>query len=146
MTANAAPMASMSIGVLARLTGCKVETIRYYESTGLMASPPRTEGGHRVYGQAHLQRLAFIRKARALGFSMEQVNSLLSMADAEHPECAKVADEAERHLLGVRQRIADLKKLERTLSNTLAQCHRGDQPQCAILDALLDTGQSTITA
>jgi len=129
----------ISIGELARLTGCKVETIRYYERTGLLANPPRTEGGHRAYGQAHLQRLSFVRKARALGFSMEQINSLLAMADAEHPDCATVAIEAERHLVSVRPRIEDLQKLEQTLSDTLAQCHRGDQPNCAILDVLQDT-------
>jgi len=136
MASNRKILAAMGIGELARLTDCKVETIRYYERTGLMPSPPRTEGGHRVYGQTHLQRLTFIRKARALGFTMEQINSLLSMVDGEHQSCAIVAVEAERHLASIRQRIEDLQRLELTLSDTLAQCHRGDRPDCAILDAL----------
>jgi len=139
MSAKTQVFTGLSIGELARMTDCKVETIRYYERTDLMPAPPRTAGGHRVYGEAHLQRLTFIRKARALGFSMEQINSLLSMVDAERQSCATVAVEAERHLVSIRQRIEDLQRLEQTLSDTLAQCHRGDQPDCAILDALQAT-------
>jgi len=131
---------TMSIGELARLTGCKVETVRYYERTGLMTDPPRTEGGHRVYGQTHLQRLTFIRKGRDLGFSMEQINSLLSMIDAKRETCSEVAAKAERHLSSIRSRIDDLQRLERSLSETLAKCHRGDDPDCAILEALSGRG------
>jgi len=136
MTTTPQNFAGLSIGELSRLTDCKVETIRYYERTDLMPSPPRTAGGHRVYAQAHLQRLTFIRKSRALGFSMEQIKSLLSMVDADRQSCATVALEAEHHLASIRQRIADLQRLEHTLAETLARCHRGDRPDCAILDAL----------
>jgi len=139
MTTKTQIFTALSIGELSRLTDCKVETIRYYERTGLMPSPPRTEGGHRVYAQAHLQRLTFVRKSRALGFTMEQIKSLLSMVDAERQSCASVALEAERHLASIRERIADLQCLEHTLADTLARCHRGDRPDCAILDALQGT-------
>lgn len=127
---------TMSIGELARLTDCKIETIRYYERIGLMANPPRSEGGHRVYSAPHLKRLTFIRRGRELGFPMDQVKALLAMVDANTQCCAEVASQAEQHLASIRQRIHDLQRLETTLSETLAKCDRGDEPDCPILDAL----------
>lgn len=125
-----------SIGKLAKLTGTKAETVRYYESTGLMPAPPRTEGGHRAYSEDHRKRLLFIRRCRDLGFSMHQIEGLLAMVDSHSATCAEVAEKAEHHLQSIRQRIADLQALEQTLSETLSQCHRGDTPDCAILDVL----------
>jgi len=127
---------SMSIGELSRKTGCKIETIRYYEKTGLMPSPPRSQGRHRVYAEDHLKRLTFIRRGRELGFSMEQLMSFLAMMDARELSCGEVAIEVEQHLNAVRHRLEALKRMERTLSATLAQCHRGGQPDCPIIDAL----------
>ena len=141
MVRPVAPPVKMSIGELSRKTGCKIETVRYYEKTGLMPSPPRSEGGHRVYADEHLKRLTFIRRGRELGFSMEQIKGLLSMVDSEQLSCGQVATEAEQHLDAVRQRITALKSLESTLAKTLAQCHRGDQPSCPIIDALQGSGQ-----
>jgi len=131
---------AMSIGELSRKTGCKIETIRYYEKTGLMPAPPRSEGGHRVYAEDHLKRLIFIRRGRELGFSMEQLKGLLSMMDAKRLSCGEVAAEVEVHLAAVRKRIDALQRLEHTLSATLAQCHRGGQPDCPIIDALQGSG------
>ena len=130
---------SMSIGELSRKTGCKVETIRYYEKTGLMPSPPRSQGRHRVYSEDHLKRLTFIRRGRELGFSMEQLMSFLAMMGSSKLSCGEVAIEVERHLAAVRLRLDALKRMERTLSDTLAQCHRGGQPDCPIIDALQGT-------
>ena len=127
---------SYSIGKLAKLTGVKTESIRYYESLGLMPPPPRTQGGHRAYGEDHLKRLQFIRRGLDLGFPMYQVESFLRMADGSDACCAEVAEQAEQHLESIRQRITDLQALEKSLSATLSQCHRGDAPECAILDAL----------
>lgn len=132
---------AMSIGELSRKTGCKIETIRYYEKTNLMPSPPRSEGGHRVYADHHLKRLTFIRRGRELGFSMEQLKGLLSMMSSNQLSCGEVAVQVEQHLSAVRQRLEALQSLERTLSNTLAQCHRGDQPDCPIIDALQGVGR-----
>jgi len=126
----------MGIGALAKRTGCKVETIRYYERTGLMPSPPRTAGGHRMYDKDHLKRLSFIRHARGLGFPITQINSLLSMMDGDNLSCSEVAGQVEHHLVSIRERIRVLKALDKTLSATLAQCHRGDAPECPILDSL----------
>ncbi|MBL4693719.1 MAG: helix-turn-helix domain-containing protein [Magnetovibrio sp.] len=124
----------MGIGALAKRTRCKVETIRYYEQTGLMPNPPRSSGGHRVYGDGHLKRLSFIRKARTLGFSMDNIKSLLALMEADHLSCGEVAEKAELHLKDVRQRIQALQNMEQTLSLTLADCHRGSNPECAIID------------
>jgi DNA-binding transcriptional MerR regulator len=74
--------AGLSIGDLSRATGVKATTIRFYEAEGLLAPPARSEGGHRVYGRAHLDRLGFVRHARELGFGMEDVRELLRLADA----------------------------------------------------------------
>lgn len=132
------PLPAMSIGELALRTGSKVETIRYYERTGLMTDPPRTFGGHRVYGEEHFKRLAFICRGRALGFPMAQIKEMLAMMDTNNESCCEVAAATERHLASVRERMYDLQCLERALSNTLAKCHRSDAPDCAILDALQD--------
>ncbi len=129
----------MSIGELSRRTECNIETIRYYEKTGLMPDPPRSQGGHRIYGWDHLRRLTFIRKGRELGFSMDQILGLLAMRDSSQLSCGEVAVEVEAHLVAVRQRLNALKRMERTLSATLAQCHRGDQPDCPIIDVLQAT-------
>ncbi len=127
---------SMSIGELSRKTGCKIETIRYYEKAGLMPAPPRSQGRHRVYAEDHLKRLTFIRRGRDLGFSMDQLMGFLKMMDARNLSCGEVAIEVEQHLIAVRQRLDGLHRMERTLSETLAQCHRGGQPDCPIIDAL----------
>ncbi|MBL4748229.1 MAG: helix-turn-helix domain-containing protein [Magnetovibrio sp.] len=128
--------AKMGIGELARRTACTVETVRYYEHTGLMPNPQRTAGGHRVYGLDHLKRLGFIRRARELGFGMDQIQSLLSMMDSGGLSCGEVARKTEQHLKDVRHRIAVLKKMEWTLSATLSQCHQGETADCPIIDAL----------
>lgn len=130
------PGVSMSIGELAAQTGCKVETIRYYEKTGLIPSPPRTAGGHRVYAQKHLKRLKFVRRGRELGFSMKQIRGLLETMEADSLSCGEVARRVEDHLNAVRGRVEALRRLESILSITLEQCDRGEQPACPIIDAL----------
>ena len=127
---------SMSIGELSRKTGCKIETIRYYEKTGLMPAPPRSQGRHRVYAEDHLKRLTFIRRGRELGFSMDQLKGFLAMMDSSELSCGEVAVEVEQHLIAVRQRLDGLQRMERMLSETLARCHRGGQTECPIIDAL----------
>ena len=74
---------TMTIGPLSEKTGCHIETIRYYERIGIMPSPPRTEGGHRVYREEHLKRLTFIRRSRELGFTLEEIRNLLLLVDGD---------------------------------------------------------------
>jgi MerR family mercuric resistance operon transcriptional regulator len=128
--------ADLTIGRLSAASGCKIETIRFYERSGLLPAPPRTEGGHRIYAEDHLRRLAFIRRAREHGFTLDEVRALLALADREGGTCAEVRDVTMRHLLDVRARLADLRRLERVLAATVAGCKGGDVPDCPVLDAL----------
>ena len=121
---------------LARKTGCNLETIRYYEKVGLLPEPPRSTNGYRVYSPELAQRLQFILRARDLGYAMDEIRSLLSLTDAGAQTCAEIMARTESHLEDVRRRIADLRKIERTLATTLAKCTGDDVAECPILDAL----------
>lgn len=129
-------------GDLARVTGCNIETIRYYEKTGLLPDPPRTAAGYRIYSAAHAKRLRFILRARELGFSMEDIRGLLGLGDGSAPTCAEVKERTERHLADVRARIADLRRIETVLVETASRCSGADVPDCAVLDALSGSGAS----
>lgn len=121
---------------LARKTGCNLETIRYYEKVGLLPDPPRSANGYRVYSPDLVGRLQFVMSARDLGFSMEEIRSLLSLTDTGAQTCAEVMAKTEAHLAVVRRRITDLQKIEQTLSQTLAECSGENVPECAILSVL----------
>lgn len=125
-----------SIGILSRRTGTIVETIRYYERVGLWPAPVRSAGGYRLYGINHVKRLTFIRRARALGFSIDEVRTLLKLADERKRPCAEVRVVAESHLADVRTRISDLKAMERALKETVARCATGTGSQCPVIEAL----------
>lgn len=130
---------TLSIGELGRQTETKVETIRYYERIGLLAAPARTEGNYRVYGEAALNRLSFIRRARDLGFSIEQVRDLLALSDRRDQSCATVDELTRAHLAEVERKIADLEALRRELSALLSQCRQGTISTCLIIEALAPT-------
>ncbi|TCS65080.1 MerR family transcriptional regulator [Varunaivibrio sulfuroxidans] len=136
------PPAKHAIGVLSRLSGCPVETIRYYERIGLLAPPPRTEGGHRAYDDAAVSRLSFIRRSRALGFTLQDIGALLRRVDGGAYTCAEVRDIALDHLADVRAKIADLKAMERSLKTLADTCAGGDVTQCRIIDALSEIPRS----
>ena len=123
-------------GDLARATGCNIETIRYYEKTGLLPDPPRTDAGYRIYSAAHATRLRFILRARELGFSMEDIRGLMGLEDGAAPTCAEVKERTERHLADVRARIADLRRIESVLAATAARCSGAEVPDCPVLDAI----------
>lgn len=125
-----------SIGELANATDTKVETIRYYERVGLLPKPKRTAGNYRSYEADHLGRLSFIRRARDLGFSIDQVRNLLGLADQKDRSCETVDAIAREHLADVERKIADLKGLRRELDALIRQCHHGTIAECRILDAL----------
>ena len=126
----------LTIGVLSRHTGCKVETIRYYERVGLLPPPARSAGGHRLYTDEEATRLAFIRRSRALGFTLGQVRSLLGLADRGDYSCAEVRSVAQVHLAEVRVRLKALARMEAVLDDLVAQCDGGATPDCAIMETL----------
>jgi MerR family mercuric resistance operon transcriptional regulator len=126
----------LSIGELSKQTGVHVETIRYYEKINIMPVPPRTRGGHRSYGSEHARRLSFISRSRSLGFSLEEIRSLLNLADGHDFTCADVRELTLHHADEARRKISDLKKIERTLRDMAAQCHGNHIPDCPIVDAL----------
>lgn len=128
-------MSDITIGRLSESTGVKIETIRYYEKIGIMPNPPRTSGGQRAYGSAHRARLRFIKRSRDLGFSLDAVRSLLGLTDAP-PTCGEVHAITTEHLNDVRNKIRDLKRLEKTLGAIAAECAGGDTPDCPIIGAL----------
>ena len=121
---------------LARRTGCNLETIRYYEKIGMMPEPPRTATGYRVYDAAHVSRLRFILRGRELGFSIEGLRGLLRLVDRGTQTCAEVKAITQQHLADVRAKIADLKRIEKVLAATAAQCSGEEVPECPVLEAL----------
>ncbi|MFQ5774387.1 MAG: helix-turn-helix domain-containing protein [Kiloniellaceae bacterium] len=127
-------------GTLSELTGCNIETIRYYERIGLLPEPPRSEGGHRLYDEELLRRLIFIRRSRELGFSLQEIRGLLKLVDGRNYTCAEVKEMTEVHLGNVQSKIADLKVLERTLKEMVSKCDGGQVPECPVIDALFLRG------
>jgi MerR family mercuric resistance operon transcriptional regulator len=132
---------SGSIGAVSKRSGVHIETIRYYERIGLTPPPPRTAGGSRVYDAALLRRLSFIRRCRDVGFSLDEIRALLEMTDRRDFTCAEIHAMTLTHLGAVRERIADLQRLEGALAGMAARCDRGETPECPILDALMEAGE-----
>ncbi|MCQ4160059.1 helix-turn-helix domain-containing protein [Roseomonas sp. GC11] len=126
----------LSIGALAKATGTKAETIRWYEREGLLPAPPRTAGNYRAYGLAQLVRLSFIRRARDLGFSLDQVRALLDLAAHPDHACDAVHGIARAHLEEVERKIADLTALRAELANLLCGREGGTIAECRIVEAL----------
>ncbi|KRE89477.1 MerR family transcriptional regulator [Frateuria sp. Soil773] len=124
------------IGDLARATDTKVETIRWYEKQGLMPAVSRTAGNYRLYAPAALARLSFIRRARNLGFSLDQVRGLLGLAEQRDADCASVDALAATHLAEIDRKVADLMRLRKELSDLLVSCKGGRIAECRIIDAL----------
>lgn len=129
-------MSALTIGKVARQTHCNIETIRYYERESLLPAPQRTPGGHRLYNDAMIKRLVFIRRSRELGFSMAEIRQLLSVVDGDVVSCEKVKGIAENHLHDIKTRIADLRKMQRILGELSRQCSGENVPQCPIIEAL----------
>lgn len=121
---------------LAERTGCNLETIRYYEKIGLMPDPPRTSSGYRVYDDTHAERLGFILRGRQLGFSIDELRGLLLLVDRGTQTCADVKVLTEKHLVDVRAKIEDLRRIEKVLAATAAQCSGERVPECPVLEAL----------
>lgn len=133
-------MSAMKIGALARRTGTNAPTIRYYEEIGLLRSANRQAGGQRVYGDADVKQLTFIRRCREFGFSIDQVRSLVALMQDSSRSCLHARDLAHGHLIAIRAKLAELKGLERSIAAFVASCDAscagGPGPECVILDDL----------
>jgi MerR family mercuric resistance operon transcriptional regulator len=133
-------MAELSItfsrGQLAKLTGVKAETVRYYEKCGLLDAPARSAGGHRIYTEGHVGKLTFIRRCRELGFTISEINDLLGLANAGGKSCEQVRHTTADHLADVHNKIKDLRKMEKTLKGLITQCEGNTSPSCPIIEAL----------
>jgi Cu(I)-responsive transcriptional regulator len=129
----------MKIGELARATGTKVETVRYYERAGMIAPPARTGGNYRAYSPDDLERLRFIRRTRDLGFTLEEVRAMLDLAGQRDRACDTIDAIASGHLDNVDRKLADLQSLRRELSAIVSSCAGGTVGECRILEAFADT-------
>ncbi|MGC3875027.1 HTH-type transcriptional regulator ZntR [Halomonas sp. THAF5a] len=132
------PDRNIGIGELARRAGCKPETVRYYESIGLVSDATRTEGGQRRYGEEAVRRLTFIRHARDFGFSVEAVRELLAMSDQPDMPCQEVDAIAKHHLEEVESRLQRLSALRDELKRMVSQCAGGKVESCRIIEVLSD--------
>jgi MerR family mercuric resistance operon transcriptional regulator len=128
----------LGIGTLSRQTACNIETIRYYERIGLLSPATRTQGGHRLYGEVQRRRLGFIRRTRELGFTLDQIRTLLKLIDGGRYTCAEVKRITVHHLDEVRRKVVDLRTIGRVLEAMAATCDGGTVPQCPVIDALFD--------
>src|ERR1700722_6104201 len=126
----------MNIGELARAADTKAETIRYYERIGLLPRPPRTAGNYRDYSTGHVGRLVFTRRARDLGFSIEQIRTLLDLADQKEQSGEAVDAIAREHLADVKRKLANLAALRRELDLMIGQCRHGTVAECRIIETL----------
>jgi DNA-binding transcriptional MerR regulator len=133
-------MDSLRIGALAERTGTSAPTIRYYEEIGLLRTPQRQAGGQRTYGEADVGRLTFIRRCREFGFPIEQVKSLVALAEDRERSCMHARDLAQGHLNAVRSKLSELKALERSIADFVrscdSKCAGGPGPDCTILAEL----------
>ncbi len=126
----------LTIGQLSQLTGVNIETIRYYEKIKVLPKPSRTGSGRRVYGPMERRILAFVRRSRELGFSLDEIRAMLRLGGPEKASCREVREIAAHRLDDIRARIGDLRKLERLLAKTVAQCTGTTAPECPVLDIL----------
>ena len=128
---------TLSIGEVAKATGIKVVTLRYYEQLGLVPAPVRTNGNYRAYSVDDLRRLRFIRRCRDLGFTLDQVRELLRLSSKKNQKCSEVDRITRRHLTDVEKKISDLKLLAKVLQRISSRC-RGDGliADCRIIEAL----------
>jgi MerR family transcriptional regulator, mercuric resistance operon regulatory protein len=128
----------LSIGELSRLVGLNIETIRYYERIKMLPAPRRTRGGHRVFGTTEMRTLAFIRRARELGFTLYDIRALLDLG-GPRASCAEVHKIASCQLERVRAKRKDLAELDRLLARTIAKCSRATDAACPVIEVLDST-------
>lgn len=135
-------MDALTIGALAKQAGVHVETIRYYQRRGLLDEPARPAGGIRRYGPATTARIAFIKRAQDIGFSLDEIKELLRLERT--PGCRDARDIAEKKLAIVRSRVAGLQEVSRVLTKLIAECDAGRARNCPIIDCLAGTRSATM--
>ena len=137
MRSITAPSAAvLSIGEPSRRTGVHIETICYYERIEMLPAPPRTASGRRVHGAAEARTLTFIRRSRELGFTLDEIRTLLALSvERGQPVCGEVRELAADHLGEVRAKIADLRSMERVLADAARRCDAGETPGCPLIEA-----------
>ena len=130
-------MPNFQIGQVAKSAGVTVETIRFYERQALIPEPRRTESGYRLYTSETIRRVRFIQRAKELGFSLKDIHALLMLRNKPGAACAEVSAQALQKIVEVEQKIADLKRIRRTLTGLVERCDgEADLSECPILDAL----------
>lgn len=129
-------MGALNIGEAAKASGVSSKMIRHYEAIGLISAARRTEAGYRLYGQRDVQVLQFIHRARALGFSLEQIRELLALWQDKSRASADVRALARSHIGQLERKIAEMEAMKRTLAKLAASCHGDARPDCPILDDL----------
>jgi len=139
-----ATRANMTIGALSAATGCKIETIRYYEKIALLPAPGRTAGGFRLYDEEHQRRLTFIRHGRDLGLSIDAIRELLGLASDRRRSCARIDRIVQEHLIDIEAKIAGLSQLRDQLRTLASRCRGGlTVAECQVLDALAGPSEPT---
>lgn len=128
----------MRIGELAERSGVNIETIRYYERAGILPGARRAANNYRVYQHSHLRRLRFVRRARDLGFTLDDVRALIGLIEGGAYTCAEVQALGQRHLDAVRARLADLRRMETALADVVARCSGEASPDCSMLEHLFE--------
>jgi len=130
--------AQFSIGDMAKIGNCKVQTVRYYEEIGLLPTPARSAGNQRIYTRAHRDRLHFIRHARELGFPLGRIREILKLGDEPTHSCAEVDQIAREHLRDVESRIERLQSLRAELERMISECTANRVAECRIIEVLSD--------
>ena len=128
----------MRIGTLAVACNCPAETIRYYEKIGLLPKPVRTANGYRSYDDRHQKWLQFVLRSRALGFTQDEVRRLSNIADQSQPVCADVHQLLVEHIVDVRKKLLDLKRMEKALARLKSKCQDGTLNDCPVIDELMN--------
>lgn len=131
------------IGQVAQETGLTIDTIRFYEKQGLLKRSPRTEGGFRLFGASDIETLKFVRKAQELGFSLNEIRELLILRADHVPACSHIKELLAQKLTAVKEKIAELQNMERSLQHALQKCKRelktaapGHEERCPVLEEI----------
>jgi MerR family transcriptional regulator, mercuric resistance operon regulatory protein len=129
-------MTSKAIGEVSQVSRVNIETIRYYERIGLLLRPARTSARHRRFNAMDLQRLVFIKRARELGFSIDEIRTLLELSVDRKRSCSGVKEVVDAHLKDIRLKLRDLKRIERVLADLVVRCIDKEATSCPALDAI----------